>query len=391
MHDSYTVESPIPGERQVFSRPADQEPANSFMQSSYSGGGLPPLPEFPAYTAGSAVQTGMSNPLFGEQESSPDVVGDSEQDAQPSPQVFSHSLSQHYAAQPQATYNAYSSDLEAATAKEGQAHTSRTAQDPVADDYSQEPVPAAAVSSSDQTVHSFAALTTLALPRHSSDTASHITASAQSADLAAAPNSFRQAPSFTLHSQQGSVMEPPGPPSRSARSTTEMQSPSPTTPGVVDSAHSPFQLPDSQAFTPVHLPASRPSRTSNASESSRPQSSSSVQPVYQQAAPHSSSDMQYMQPEAVRAVYQDAEEQQSYASSREGYEDGEEDYREQYVAASRPTSAHRQQVSGRSHPARPYSPVPGRVPLPSASIVLIHICKSQYICRSTCRDTPFCE
>ena len=368
MHDSFTLESPIPGERQVFSRPADLEAPNSFMQTSYSGGGLPPLPEFPAYSAGSAVQTGMSNPLFGE-ESSPDVARESEQDPRLSSQAadFSHSLSQPYAAQPQAAYYAYSSNAEAAAAEDGQdAELTQMLQNSGADDYSQEYNSSAAVSSTaaePAPVHPYAAATPSALPGHSSDTAPYMsTASWQSAGAAAVPNSLHQASSFNLHSQQEPAMHHQRAPSRSARSTHEMLSTSPTTPAVVDDAHSVFQMPGSQSFTSSHLPARRlSSQTSAVSQRSTPQPSSSAQPASQQGASHSSLDMQYMQPTAVHGGYQDdADEQRSYASSREVHDQGEGGYREQYAAGSRPASAQRRQAPGRGHPPRPYSPMPGR-------------------------------
>ncbi|KAL0054463.1 hypothetical protein WJX82_009210 [Trebouxia sp. C0006] len=86
MHDSYTpMDSPIPGERQVFLRPSEQE----FVQGSYPNGGLPPLPEFPAYN-GNAMQSGTSNPLYGE-ESAADEVAEPESDP-------SQAFSQSYAA-----------------------------------------------------------------------------------------------------------------------------------------------------------------------------------------------------------------------------------------------------------------------------------------------------
>ena len=347
MHDSFTVDSPIPGERQVFSRPADQEPASSFVQTSYSGTALPPLPEFPTYT-GEATQMGMSNPLFGEQSSATDVMDDTEQEPQPLSRAMSRSLSQPYTVQPQEAYNAYS-----ATAQ-GQEDLALAAQnDAGADDYSREQhslVPSAADSSLAEPVYPYATPNTLAPPRQGFDPALYTsTASAQAAGTAAGPDSLRQASSFMLHPHQaGSPMDPPGSPPRSARSTTEMQKPPPTTPGVVDSSHHSFQLQDSDNFTPVHSPARRPSR-----------SSSSGQPTHQQAVRRSSSDMQYMQPAAggVHAGHEDGEDQQSYASSREYHYD-EGDYREQYTAASRPASGQRRQ---RSHPPRPYSPMPGRV------------------------------
>lgn len=339
MHDSFTVDSPIPGERQVFSRPADQEPRNSFVQSSYSNSALPPLPEFPIYS-GEAVQAGMSNPLFGEEASATDVTDGPEQEAQPVYPAMSHSVSQPYAVQPQDAYNAYSAHAQQqddlATADAG--------------DYSMlqhSIVPSADVSRTAEPVYPYAAPSTLAPPRQSSDTAPYTsTASAQSPDTAAAPNSLRQAANFTLHHQQAvSSVDPPASPSRSARSSAEMLSPPPTTPGVVDSPHHSFQLPDSDGFTPVHSPLRRPSR-----------SSSSGQPTQ-----HNSSDMQYMQPApgGMRGGHEAAADQQGYASSREGYHYDGGDYREQYAAASRPASGQRRQ---RSHPPRPYSPMPGRVP-----------------------------
>ena len=86
MHDSYTpMDSPIPGERQVFLRPSEQE----FVQGSYPNGGLPPLPEFPAYN-GYSVQSGTSNPLYGEESAADDVT-----DPEPDP---SQAFGQSYAA-----------------------------------------------------------------------------------------------------------------------------------------------------------------------------------------------------------------------------------------------------------------------------------------------------
>lgn len=345
MHDSFTVDSPIPGERQVFSRPADQEPADSFVQSSYSSSALPPLPEFPTYT-GEMAQTGMSNPLFGEERSAIDVAAVSEQEAQPLYPAMSCSLSQSHAVQPQDAYNAYFAH------SQQQGGLASAAQDDTdAGDNSMVQhtlVPSADVPSTAEPVYPYAAPSTLAPPRQSSDTAPHTsTASAQSPDTAAAPDSLRQAASSTLHPQQArSTLGPPGSNPRSARSTTEMQSPPPTTPGVVDSAHYSFQLPDSDNFTPVNPPVRRPSR-----------SSSSGQPIQR-----NSSDMQYMQPAAggMHRGHEAAEDQQGYASSREGYHYNEGDYQEQYAASSRPVSGQRRQ---RGHPPRPYSPMPGRVSL----------------------------
>ena len=362
MHDSFTVESPIPGERQVFSRPADLEAPTSFVHTSYSGGGLPPLPEFPAYSAGSAVQTGMSNPLFGEEESSSDVADESEQEPRPSSQAadFSRSPSQPPAAQPQAAY-AYSSNAEVPAPQDEE--LTQPVQDSSADDYSQEYGTSAAVFSvAAEPVHPYAAASALALPRQSSHTAPYkSTAPEQAAAAAAALNSLHQASSFNLHNQQEPAINHHGAPSRSARSTSEMLSPSPVTFAVVDSAHSVLQMPGSQNLAPAHLPARRlSSQTSAVSQRSTSQPSSPAQPASQQAALHSSSDMQYMQPAAVHEGYQDAaEEQRSYASSREVYDQEEGEYREQYAAGSRPASAQRRQAHGRGHPPRPYSPTPG--------------------------------
>ena len=375
MHDSHTAESPIPGERQVFSRPADLEAPNGFLQTSYSGGGLPPLPEFPVYSAGSAVQSGMSNPLFAEgEESSPDVADDSEQQAQPSSQTADSSHSQPNAEQPQAAQYAYSSNTEAATAAEGQDELALTGQDSGADDYGlDQPCPAALSSTAESVQPYYAAASTAALPRHSSDTAPYMsTASGQSADTAAVPNSLPQAPSY---SQQASAVDYFVSPSRSARSTTEMQSPSPATPTVVDSTHGSFQLPGSQVFAPAHLPVRRlSSQTSALSQRSTLQASSSAQLASQQAASHSSTDMPHMQPAAMHGVYQDgAEEQQSYASRREVYGQGEGEgdyYQKQAAAASRPASAQRRQAHGRSHPEGPYSPMPGRACITSSSQIM---------------------
>lgn len=366
MHDPHTAESPISGERQVFSRPADLEAPTSFVQTSYSSGGLPPLPEFPGYLAGSAVQSGMSNPLFAEgEESSPDVADDSEQQAQPSSQAADSSHSQPNAVQPQAAYYAYSSNTEAAAAEAGQDELFLTGQDSGGDDYGlDQPFPAALSSPAESVQPYYAAASPSALPRHSSDTAPYMsTASGQSADAAAVSNSLPQARSYN---QQASAMDYFVSPSRSARSTSEMQSPSPATPTVVDTTHGGFQLPGSQAFAPAHLPVRRlSSQTSALSQRSTPQACSSAQLASQQAASHSSTDMPHMQPAAVHGVYQDgAEDQGSHASSREenGQGEGEGDYyREQAAAAaSRPASAQRRQGPGRSHPPRPYSPMPGR-------------------------------
>ncbi|KAL0033067.1 hypothetical protein WJX79_000895 [Trebouxia sp. C0005] len=86
MHDSYTpMDSPIPGERQVFLRPSEQE----FVQGSYLNGGLPPLPEFPAYN-GNPMQSGTANPLYGEESAADDV-------AEPEPDQ-SQAFGQSYAA-----------------------------------------------------------------------------------------------------------------------------------------------------------------------------------------------------------------------------------------------------------------------------------------------------
>ena len=364
MHDSFTVESPIPGERQVFSRSADKEAPNSFVQTSYSGGGLPPLPEFLAYAAESAVQTGMSNPLFGEEESSPDMADESQQAPQPSSQAagFSRSLSQPYPVQPQAAYYAYSSNAEVSAAEKAQgSELAQTAQDSATDDYGQEHDSSAAVSSTAAPVHPYAAASTSARPCQGSGTAPDLsTASGQSAAAAAAPSSLGQASSFNLHSQQGPAMDHHGSPPRTARSTSEMLSPSTITPAAVENAHSGFQMPGSQHFASGHVPARRLSSQTSVSQRSTPQPSSSVQSAPRQGALHSSSDMQYMQPAAMHEVYQDgAEEQRSYESSREAYDQGEEEYQEQYTALSCPASAQRQHAPGHSHPPRPYSPMPG--------------------------------
>ena len=368
MHDSFTLESPIPGERQVFSRPTDLEAPTSFVQPSYSGGGLPPLPEFPAYSMGSAVQTGVSNPLFGEEGSSPDVADGSEQEPWASSQAagLSHSLSQPEAVQPQAAYHAYSSSAEAAAAEESQAgELTQTLQDSGAEDYSQEHKCAAVASTAADPEHPYAAASTLALPRQGSVTPPLVSpASGQSAAAAAAPNSLCQASSFNLHNQRGPAMDHREP-SRSARSTNEVLSPSPITSGVVDDAHSIFQMPDSEDRVPAQLSARRLS-SQTVPQHSMLQPSSSAQPASQRAALRSSSDMLYMQPAAAHEGYQDGpEEQRSYASSREMYDQGEGDSREQYAAASRPASAQRRQAPGRGHPPRPYCPMPGR---PSCSL-----------------------
>lgn len=63
IHNSYhPAESPIPGDRQVFSRPYEHDTSLFTSQNS----GLPPLPEVTAYPAGfSAMESAMSNPLYG--------------------------------------------------------------------------------------------------------------------------------------------------------------------------------------------------------------------------------------------------------------------------------------------------------------------------------------
>ena len=376
------MDSPIPGERQIFSRPVEQEPANSLVQGSWSsGGGLPPLPEFPTYPTGSAMQAGMSNPLFGE-ESAADVAEESEQQAVLA-QELSHGVSQPYAAQPQDTadnaqaMNSYSTTKEQADAEELQTEAALSeSQDAVSNDDAMQheySTPTAAMASTADLVYTHAAPSMLAVPRQSAEASPHpFPASGLYPDSAPASgqNSLHQTRSFTPHTQPepGPVMQQPTPQPRSARSTAELHSPSPTTPGVTDSsAHGAFDQPHAHAFMPVYPSASR-SQAGAAAQYSRPQSASSQPPVYHQGPARRSSDqqqqhMQYMQPAAAHGMYQDVSDQQGHAHSigEQEYQEEEDDYREQYTAASRPASMQPRQAHGHSQPPRPYSPMPGRV------------------------------
>lgn len=76
IHDSYRpADSPIPGDRQIFSRPYEHD-INTFASQ---GMGLPPLPQVPnGPTSFSVTQSAMSNPLFAGE--SVESLQDDEQD-----------------------------------------------------------------------------------------------------------------------------------------------------------------------------------------------------------------------------------------------------------------------------------------------------------------------
>ena len=363
------MDSPIPGERQIFSRPVEQEPANSLVQGSWSSSGLPPLPEFPTYPTGSAMQAGMSNPLFGEEDFAADVIDESEQQPMPA-QGFSHDVSQPYTAQPQDADNAHAlhpySSLEE-QAEEVQAEAALTEQDD-ANDYTMQheySIPTAAMESPADSVHTSAVQSMLAVPRQSADHNPHSPPAPElyPSDSVSGQNSLRQTRSFTPHTQPEPAIQLPSSQPRSARSTAEIHSASPTTPGVSDTgAHGAFELPHAHAFMPAYPPASR-SHAGGATQYSRPQSASLQPPMDHQAPARRSSDqqqhMQNMQPAAAHGMYQDATDPRDHPYSIREQDYQEEDYREQYVAASRPASMQRR--PGRSQPPRPYSPMPGRV------------------------------
>ncbi len=379
MHDSYTpMDSPIPGERQVFSRPAEQDHPSSFTQGSFSSGGLPPLPEFPAHSTAAAMESGMSNPLYGE-ESAADLVDEPEAvtlqgfgQSYAAPIQYDHADEQ-YGAEPTAMdYSA------AAASQDGVNYPEQVAANRfTGGDYSHEQYSA----------HPTSGLEHNAESAGYSQPPSMLSVPHQVTESIPSNSHTRQLSSFESPSQPAMVSEQPGSRSRSARSTTEIVSPSPTTPGGVDSVHG-FQ--PCHDFVPTYPPASR-SQAGTVYQSSRPQSASSVQLASHHSGPTSrrSSDrpMQDMQPAApVHAMYQEeryghsptpaaaSEAAPAHARSRGGansrggsarsrseYQHQEEEYSEQYAApASRPGSAQtRQRGHSRGYPPRPHSPAPG--------------------------------
>ena len=379
MHDSYTpMDSPIPGERQVFLRPSEQE----FVQGSYPNGGLPPLPEFPAYN-GNAMQSGTSNPLYGE-ESAADEVAEPESDP-------SQAFSQSYAAP---------ADYQHANDQYSQQHPSAHAQPTVTDytaaaetqlglDY---PVQGAAdrgIVDGDYSHERYSADQSHNLEQHTEDVYSQsvpsmLTVPRQSSESVSGSGHARQLSTYDAPSQHDGVSgqaasrswsarstaEQPAGASHSARSTADIASPSPVTPGGIDNIHS-FDHPGHPSFTPAYPPASR-SQAGAVSQTGRPQSASSVQPVSRQTSSGRSSEhpVQYMQPAPVHAVYEEDDYQEPAArggypgSSRGGYQQPEEDYRGQHAArSSRPGSARTRQSGQRGgsqgQPPRPYSPAQG--------------------------------
>ena len=379
MHDSYTpMDSPIPGERQVFLRPSEQE----FVQGSYPNGGLPPLPEFPAYT-GTSMQSGTSNPLYGE-ESTADEVTEPEPDP---PQAFGQS----YAAP---------ADYQHANEQYSHQHSSAYAQ-PTGTDYTaateiqlglDHPVQGAADSGivgSDYSHERYSADQRHSLEQDTEETYSQpvpsmLTVPHQSSESASGKDRAHQLSTYDAPSQHDGVSgqpasrswsarstaEQPASASRSARSTAEVASPSPVTPGGIDNIHN-FDHPGHPSFTPTYPPASR-SQAGAVFQSGRLQSASSVQPVSRQTSSGRSSDhsVQYMQPAPGHAVYEEDDYQEPTArggypgSSRGGYQQPEEDYREQHAArSSRPGSARTRQRGQRGdsqgQPPRPYSPAQG--------------------------------
>ena len=369
MHDSYaTMDSPIPGERQVFSRPSEQDTPSSFVQGSFSSNGLPPLPEFPAYNGiASAMQAGMSNPLFGE-ESAADSVDDLQQENA----ALSHSFGQPYITQPQREYadeqygseTSYSQQAPASLSagqEEGHddaSHPEQDAAEPFAaqqfaeeQDYTegQNPTALRPLDSHAESQYCEPVPSMLMVPAHHSANAppSHT-------------HTHRQS-SFESPTQTGSVVsEQPGSRARSARSTAELLCPSPTTSGLADSIHS---FAPSNDFSPAYPPASH-NQAGTVYQTSRPQSASSVS--HPSASGRSSGHVvQHMLPESPHSMYHQEDDQQPaaaalHASSRAGYTYHEEDYRDQVARpVSRPVSARSRQMHNRGHPPRPHSPAPG--------------------------------
>ncbi|DBA72740.1 TPA: hypothetical protein ACH3X2_010134 [Trebouxia sp. C0005] len=375
MHDSYTpMDSPIPGERQVFLRPSEQE----FVQGSYLNGGLPPLPEFPAYN-GNPMQSGTANPLYGEESAADDV-------AEPEPDQ-SQAFGQSYAAP---------ADYQHADEQYSHQHSSAYAQ-PTVTDYTaaaatqlglDHPVQGAAdrgIVDSDCSHERYSADQSHGLEQHieevnSQPVPSMLTVPRQSSELVSGSGHAHQLSTYdatSLHGVSGQAAsrswsarcsaEQPADASHSARSTIDIASPSPVTPGGVDNIHN-FDHPGHPSFTPAYPPASH-SQAGAVSQSGRPQSASSVQPVLRQnSSGHSSNHpVQYMQPAPVHAVYEEDDYQEPTArggkpgSSRGGYQQPEEDYRGKHAArSSRPGSARTRQrgqrIDSQGQTPRPYSP-----------------------------------
>ena len=379
MHDSYTpMDSPIPGERQVFLRPSEQD----FVQGSYPSGGLPPLPEFPVYN-GNSMQSGTSNPLYGEESAADDMA-----DPEPDPsQAFNQSYAasaeyqhadeqyshQHSSACAQPTVTEYTA---AAETQLGLDHPVQHAanRDKLDIDYSHERYSADQRHSLKQhieEVYSQPVPSKLTVPRQSSESVSGSGHDQQLStyDALSQHDGVSGQAASRSRSARSSAEQPAGAP-HSARSTADIASPSPVTPGGIDSAHN-LDHPGHPNFTPAYPPASR-SQAGAVSQSGRPQSASSVQPVSRQTSSGRSSDhpVQYMQPAPVHAVYEEDDYQEPTArggypaSSRGGHQQPEEDDRGQHAArSSRPGSARTRQRGQRGdsqgQPPRPCSPAQG--------------------------------
>ncbi len=380
------MDSPIPGERQVFLRPSEQE----FVQGSYPNGGLPPLPEFPAYNS-NPMQSGASNPLYGEASAADEVA---EPEPYPS-QAFSQSHAasadyqhandqyshQHPSAYAQPTVTDYTA---AAETQLGSDYPVQGAADRgvVVSDYSHEKYSADqshGLERHTEDVYSQPAPSMLAVPRQSSESVSGSGHAQQLStyDALSQHDGVSGQPVSRSWSARSSAEQPAGA-SHSARPTADIASPSPVTPGGTDSTHS-FDHPG-------YPPASR-SQAGAVSQSGRPQSASSVQPVSRQTSSGRSSDhpVQYMQPAPVHAVYEEDDYQEPTArggnpgsSSRGGYQQPEEDYRGQHAAcSSRPGSARTRQKGQRGdsqgQPPRPYSPAQGAIHTQLAWLQQFHI------------------
>lgn len=373
------MDSPIPGERQVFSRPSEQDTLSGYGHTSYSNGVLPPLPEFPAY---SEVQSGMSNPLYGE-ESAADQADEPEH----ADMMSSHRYGQSYAApvsveyvpeqyddeqptvysQPSATDYSTGADSQGGISHPDQ-HAAYISHDGNA--YSHQGHSAEHATDMDHvTVAGYSQPTPgmLAVPSPSSESYPRHANQLSKSDSLSQQGVIAEQPHSWSRSAR-STAEQPGRVSHSARSTREVLSPSPVTPGGTDSVHS-FEPPSQPISTPAYPPASR-SQAGAASQSGRPLSTSSVQPVSRPTTSHQipNHPVQHMQPASAYATYQEEEDYQEptaasgYPGSRGGgYHQQEEDYRQQYaVQASRPGSAQtRRRVHSRGPPSRPYSPTPG--------------------------------
>lgn len=381
MHDSYTpMDSPIPGERQVFLRPSEQE----FVQGSYPNGGLPPLPEFPAYN-GNPMQSGTSNPLYGEESAADDVAEPEPDPSQESgqsyaaPADYQHADEQHSHQYPSAYAQPTVTDYTAAAEIQlGLDHPVQGAADSgiVDGDYSHERYSADqshGLEPDTEEMYSQPVPSMVTVPRQSSESVSGSGRAHQLStyDAPSQHDGVSEQAASRSWSARSSAEQPAGA-SHSARSTAGIASPSPVTPGGIDSIHN-FEHPGHPSFTPAYPPASR-SQAGAVSQSGRPQSASSVQPVSRQSSSRRSSDhpVQYMQPAPVHAVYEEDDYQEPTArggypgSSRGGYQQPEVDYREQHAArSSRPGSARTRQRGQRGEsqgqPPRPYSPAQGAI------------------------------